>query len=182
MAFFRNMTFPRIVILLSLIGSGVLGYQYQGRAQRLDELKREVDQAPEVAREIQVLALQLQELKRKLGKENLDVLKDPDLYIRQIAQQRNVDIGGVKVDFDEKEPAKGVVDNIQTITPQDKRRGKDRTRIANFLYQLEAGSRRVRVTRFELTPVKSFKPHEIGPDNWAFEAEITSRQRIDAER
>lgn len=180
MAFFRNMTFPRVVILVSFIGSGVLGYYYMGHAQRLEELKLEVRKAPELAVEIKTLALQLKELKRKLDSENLSVLDDPDLYIRQIAQDPSVNIGGVKVDFDEKEPAPGVRDKIQRIEPQEKRRGKDRTRIANFLYKLEEGSRRVKVTHFELSPVKSFKPHEIGPDSWSFEAEITSRQRIES--
>ena len=181
MAFFRNMTFPRVIILLCVIGGAVLFYFYDKQAQRLDELKQEVAEAPLVGIEIQQLALRLRELQRKLDKENISVLENPDLYIRKVAQQRNVDIGNVEIDPKEDSPAKGIVDKKYVIDPQDKRRGKDLTRITNFLYQLEAGSRRVRVTHLKLSQPKAVKPHEVVPDLWTFEAEITSRQRTGGE-
>ncbi len=177
MAFFRNMTFPRVIILLSVIGGGVLAYLYTQQTARVDELKQEVSEAPEVAHEIQVRAMQLRELQRKLEKENLDLLENPDLYIRKVAQQKNVDIGNVEIDPKEDEISTGIVDKKYSIEPQEKRRGKDLTRIANFLYQLEEGSRQLRITHLKLSQPKSVRPHEIVGDLWTFEAEATLRRR-----
>ena len=54
-----------------------------------------------------------------------------------------------------------------------------RASIANFLFTLEQDSRRVKVTSIRIDPFAKLKPGELGGDEWTFEAEITSRRKIE---
>ncbi len=47
--------------------------------------------------------------------------------------------------------------------------------IGNFLYKLEADSRRVKVTYFKIQPFEKVAPGQVGKDAWNFEAELTTR-------
>jgi len=176
----KNLTFSRMVILLSLLGSVVLGYLNYVKGARLNEMELEVANAPKLAAEIQQLSLQLKELQYKSSRDSFSALDDADLYVRTIAQEEKVSIGSVNVDPGERDVSKGIVDKIYSIVPTDKKRPFTRVHISNFLYSLEEKSPRLRVTRFEMeSPGRSVRPHEIGDDRWTFEAEITSRQRVE---
>ena len=52
MDFFTNMNVPRLVTLVSLIGSCVLGYFVYERTARLEEIHRETAQVPGLVKEI----------------------------------------------------------------------------------------------------------------------------------
>lgn len=176
---FASMNLTRWMILLSLLASCVLGYRVWERSGRLDEVHGELAKIEGVIKEIQTRALELNELQSVADKEGLKGESDPELYIRSVAQKDQVGIGQVDTSKRKSSPAKGIEDRIYKIKPSIKNRRYHRGAIANFLYKLEADSRRVKVTSVSIEPASKVKPGEIGPDEWTFEAEITSRQRTD---
>ena len=181
MSFLTGMNFPRLVIILSLIGSGVLAYFDFTLGQELAQLKDENSKrAPEIVTKIQERSLMLSQLARQIDDEGWKGQGNPGSYVRAIAQDNNVRLGQVNVDPSNPDRfPNGVVDKKYTIKPVNKERGWSRTNIANFLYKLEADSRRVKVTHLELNapPKSRIKPHEFPPDEWTYSVEITSRQR-----
>jgi hypothetical protein len=177
--FFSSLNFPRAVILVMLLASAVLGYFVWQRTTRLHQIERELVMVKSRVRETQQLALQLNDLQRLSEREGLVGEADPEFYIRGVASQDRVQIGQVDTSVSTSTPMRGVEDKKYKITPSNKNARYSRTQIGNFLYKLEADSRRVRVTHIRITPVSRVKPGEIGPDVWTFEAEITSRQAIE---
>jgi len=181
MGLFRNMTFPRGVILVSLVSSAVLGYFVWARGSRLDEIHQELRQVKTVCREIQELGVELDQLQRAKKREGLtEYQNDPETYIRSIGAHERVGIGQLDTTPSVKTPMRGVEDRIYRIRPANKTQRYSRSQIGNFLYQLEAESRRVRVTSLKLLPFKKLKAGEIGDDVWTFEAAITSRSQVES--
>ncbi len=178
-----GITFPRIVIAASLLGSAVLAYFNYTLGQQLDEIKGENRTgAPRVVTEIQQHSLLLSQLHKQLADEGYKGQGNPGSYVRAIAQNDNVRLGQVDVSPSNPDAlGKGIVDMKYTIKPVNKDRGWSKENIANFLYKLEADSRRVRVTRMKMQPpAKSrLKPHEFPDDEWTYDVEITSRQRAE---
>ena len=179
MKLFSGMTFPRWVIVTMLLASSALGWLVYHRFTRLDEVRYELRRVEGVVSEIQELALQLNGLQDLASKEGLKGENDPELYIREIAVQDKVGIGQVGTTPSRQTPFKGVEDHRFKIKPLNKNKRYSRGQIGNFLYKLEADSRRVRVTSLKLTPVERIRPGETGDDTWTFEAEITSRQKAE---
>jgi len=178
--FFANMTFPRAVIIFSLLGSAVFAPFVYARTARLEEVHLEGRRVgTRRRRQIHVGALRLKELQRVADKEGLKGENDPELYIREVAAQDNVSIGAVDVSASVTSPMRGVEDRRYKIRPSNKNEPFVRGSIGNFLYKLEEDSRRVKVTSIKLSPLKRLKPGQIGDDVWTFEAEITSRQAVD---
>ncbi len=178
MKFLSDLNFPRVVILGSLLASAVTGYFVYVNKARLTQLKQDVKNAPGVVRDIQMAALELEGLREAASREGLKGEGDPEFYIRTIAQAENVDIGQVEVFPSTSVPARGVEDRRYKVKPAEKTSYFRRGSIANFLYKLEADSRRVRVTHVKIEPHEKLKPGQIGKDFWKFEAEITSRQAV----
>ena len=100
-----------------------------------------------------------------------------DVGIGIAADDELVGIGQVKIDPTTRSPGKDIEDKIYKIRPANKNQRYDRKRVGNFLYKLEAESRRVKVTSLDLRPADNLKPGEIGDDRWTFEASITSRSQ-----
>ena len=179
MTFFKQMTFARFVIFaggLLIVGMAWLDYSMR---QRVIEVELEVARAPSVVQEIQQLGIEVDRLQKAKSAEGLTALGDPEVYIRSMSQKDKVNIGDVDINVSDKTQSAGIEDKIYSIKPKDKRRSYNRTQIANFMYSLEENSRRVVVTNIDIDPAgkKSIKPHEIGPDDWTFEIDLTSRQR-----
>ncbi len=176
MGFFKNMTFPRWVILVMFTASAVLGWFVYERSKRLETVQIELSRTPKLVKEIQELALELDGLQRAADKEGLRGEADLEFYIRSVGSHEAVRIGQVNTTPRTSSPMRGVEDRVLKIQPTNKDARYTRGQIGNFLYRLEEKSRRVKVTRIKLDPWKRIKPGEIGDDNWTFEAEITSRQ------
>jgi hypothetical protein len=182
--FFATMTFPRGVILVSLLASIGLGVLVYKRRTRLAEIERELAATPKVIKEIQQLGIEFTNLKEVAGGE---IVRGEDIdfetYIRQQAGDKMVEIG--QVDTTPSPPRNyqaGVEDHVFKIKPANATQRFQRSRIGNFLYKLEADSRRVKVTSLKLTPSnKRLKPGEIGDDLWTFEASITVRSKSEAQ-
>jgi hypothetical protein len=182
--FFANLTLARWIILLSLlasIGLGWYGYTLHGRRVALEEA---------LSKDVRTIALDLRNqarrytvLKKQQEREGLQGQSDPQTYIRSVAAALDVAIGDVTVDPPtEAENIKGVLDTRYGIKPSSRDRGYPRLNIANYLYKLESQSRRMRVTRVRLEPeAKSTKPELVlENDLWRWEAEVTSRTKLEA--
>jgi len=176
--FFRNMSFPRAVILVSLVASCVLGYFVREKTQRLDEVHSELKKVPALVTEIQQLGIELTQYQDIANTDNVGSDGDFDPYIRATGADPFVQIGQLSVSPSQRNPEKDIVDRIYTIKPAQKTQKYHQSKIGNFLYKLEADSRRVKVTRFKLTPFKKVNPGEVGSGQWTFEATITSRSRV----
>ncbi len=182
--FLRNMTFPRGVILVSLVASLGLGVLVFQRKTRLREIEGELLGVPNLVKEIQQLGIEYTNLKQIASGEivrgeQLDI----ETYIRQQAADKMVEIG--QVDITPSAPRAftgGVEDRVFKIKPANTNQRYQRSRIGNFLYKLEADSRRVKVTNLKLTPAnKRLKSGEVGDDLWTFEAAITVRTKVESE-
>ena len=174
-AFFGNLNFPRVVILLSLIASGVLGWMVYERSARLAQVEADLTRVPQLVKDIQELGFKLTDLQELASGSEGGEDFDFDPFIRRTAADGFVGIGQVKIDPRTDDYTREVVDRIYKIRLASKNQRYNRGRIGNFLYKLEADNRRVKVTNLKLTPFESIKPGEIGADQWQFEASITSR-------
>ena len=179
--FFARMSFPRAVILFCSIGSLVLGVLVTLRSRRLSEVEEELKRVPAIVKEIQTDAYRLSDLLRDAGQDKWKAQSEPESYIRAISVDGKINMGQIDITKVVKSPARGIEDKIYKMTPQTKTMRYTRAQIGNFLYKLEADSRRVKVTRLKLTPYgEKIAPGEIGKDSWVFEAELTTRTKIDA--
>ena len=174
------LNFPRVVIILALTLSGVLGWLVYERSSRLDQIQAELRMVPNLVRDIQKLGIELNNYQEAASGE---ILKgedyDAETYIREIAADPKVNIGQVRTQPSTKSPYSDVEDRIYKIQPDTRNPRFTRSMIGNFLYKLEADSRRVRVTSLKLTPANKIKPGEIGDDIWTFEAAITTREKVE---
>lgn len=178
--FFARMSFPRAVILFCSLGSLVMGALVFERSRRLTQVEDELRRVKDVVKEIQTDAYRLDELQRSAGAEKFGAQEELETYIRQIAADANINMG--QLDFQKRthEPARGILDNICKMSPQSKAPHYNRGQIGNFLYTLERDSHRVKVTRLKLTPSDKIVAGEVGKDRWNFEAELTTRTKVDA--
>lgn len=178
-AFFAGMNLARAIILLSLLGSIGLAWFGATRRTEVKELRAALaSTVPSIVSDIQ----QLSEVHTKLtrDKDGDQFLRQatPELYIRGIGDKPNLSLGQLTLDPKKDYPTKGIIDQKYRIVPEKKDRAYSRGQISEFLYYLEAESRRVRVTDVKIDLVDSkTKPHEIPRDAWTFEAEVTSRQK-----
>lgn len=173
------MNFPRIVIVLMLVASAVFGWLLYQNKQELAQVRSDLKKVPMEAQSIQELGLQLQSLLDARDKDGLAEMESPEFYITSVATDPKIAIGQVDINSSSKEAYRGVLDRQYRIKPSSKTKEFHRSQVGNFLYQLEAESRRIRVTNFKLTPTDKLKPGEIGRDSWTFEAEVTSREKTE---
>lgn len=178
---FAKMSFPRLVILVCSFGSLVLGVLVFLRARRLEEVKSELRRVPEIVREIQSDAYHLSDLKASESAEKFKAQSEPETYIRAISGDDKINMGQIDIVKTTKSPAKGIEDDIYKMTPQTKSQRYMRGQIGNFLFKLEKDSRRVKITRLKLWPFEKVAPGEVGKDQWNFEAELTTRTKLEAE-
>jgi hypothetical protein len=185
-AFFRGMNLARAIMLGSILLSAVLAYAgyfgfpslgWPGYVQ-VSEMRDDLDgRVKGLAGDISRLARQHTELTQAVRKEGWTQQTSPESYIRSVASADRVDIGDVQINPRQSQIARDVVDRTWQIKP-DPSRSYHRSQIANFLYKLEADSRRIKVTDIRIEKAqKRLKPYEIPDDEWTFEATVTSRQK-----
>lgn len=174
-----KMSLPRAMILICSLGSLVTGAAVFLHSRRLDEVHGELRRVKELVKEIQTDAYRLDDLQRRASKEKFKAQEEPETYVRMVAGQDNVEMGQLDLTSRPDEPARGIKDTIYKITPQSRTFHYNRTQIGNFLYKLEAQSPRVKVTRLKLTPFDKPVPGEVGKDRWNFEADLTTRTKVE---
>lgn len=180
MGFFKDMNLARGVVLGSAIGSlalAWLGWEKQQEVAALDAAAAKQGIEKDMTL---LMSLGHRHTQLKGAQEGQSGAGSDDIqsYVRRQATFPNVDLGNVDLDKDEKQISTGIRDDVYRIFFRDKDRSFDRTRLTNFLYKLEEGSSRVKVTEVKLeTADKRLKDHEVPNDQWVFEARITVRQR-----
>lgn len=185
MSFFKGMTFARAMILLCVIGSCVASYFVYENFKLIQERKASLEvpggEIETLVEKIQIKSKEFTQLAAILKDENLEGQADTSAYIRTIARMPRVDLGRISISTTNRSLVSKTEDKIYTIEPFDKSESFSRTHIANFLWNLEDMSRKVRVTelRIEALPStgKRLKPHEYPSDQWSFSCKLTSRKR-----
>lgn len=179
MGFFGRMSFPRAVILFCSLGSLTLGALVYLRSQRLDQVHDELKRVKDIVKEIQTDAYRLDDLQRSASAEKFKAQEELESYIRAVAGEDKINMGQLDLTKGTRTPARGIEDKIYKIVPGSKTQHYVRGQIGNFLYQLELESRRVRVTRLKMTPFDKVVPGEIGKDRWVFDADLTTRIKLE---
>ncbi len=164
--FFRNMNFPRAVIVLCLAASAGLGWLAYQRTMRLQEIQDELVRVETLIRQIQERAMELDELQKISSENKFRNLDMAESFIRETAADPVVKVGQVDITPKTKVPYKGVEDRIYSVRPLRKEQRFHREQIGNFLYRLEEKGTHVKVTSIEITPHEKLKAGEIGNDEW----------------
>jgi len=176
-SFFANMNFVRGVMVLCLLAAGALGYLgYEANGQ-VETLRNQVKKAaPILGREIQEMAIELNELKKVESGSEFQSIQNPQRYVMEIGINPDVQVGQVNVDDKpDKSWVTGTVDKSYGVEPVDRKRAFIRAKVSNFMYLLEADSPFVVVTKAEFKQIDKVKPEDFAPDRWTFKLEITSR-------
>jgi hypothetical protein len=195
MGFLKDLNLARWIILLSLVGAlglGVLGYS---QSSRLGKLQSDLEKSGQrkaasgtyddsdvakLVREIETLGRKHSQLSKAKKAEGFTETEGLNNYIERAITNDGVELGEHSTDPSTASVTKGIVDKKIRIKPTSRDKTFPRSKIANFLYKLEADSRRIRVTDLviELGGKNRVREHEIPEENqWTYEVEITSRQR-----
>jgi hypothetical protein len=195
MKFFKDLNLARGIIIFSVAGSialAVLGY---AQSSRLGTLQSDLEKTGErkastgtysdsdvakLVRELESLGRKHTQLTKAQRAEGFTETEGLNNYIERAITDDHVELGEHGTDPSTVNVTKGIVDKKIRIKPTSRDKTFPRSKIANFLYKLEADSRRIRVTDLiiELGGKNKVREHEIPEENmWTYEVEITSRQR-----
>jgi AcrR family transcriptional regulator len=133
-----------------------------------------------LVRELETLGRKHSQLTKAKKAEGFTETEGLNNYIERAITNDGVELGEHGTDPSTVSVTKGIVDKKIRIKPTSRDKVFPRSKIANFLYKLEADSRRIRVTdlKIELGGKNKVREHEIPDDTqWTYEVEITSRQR-----
>jgi hypothetical protein len=182
MSFFKNLTLERVFIMLSVLGSLVLGYAGWATQTKLNELTLDLEASvPEVANDLQQLSRRYTSLhKAKMGEGFLGQ-ENVESYIRRCKDANGAEIGQISISHNSKELDRKneIFDHVYTIKTSNSDTTLGRKNIVTFLRELEQKSQQMRVTSLQLRLPSRGKvePHEIPADAWLFDATCTSRQK-----
>ncbi len=200
MSSLKKLSAMQYMIALCLVGACVLGWLGWEQHQRVGHLRDMLaidGQDDSVAGKESPLELQVYEIQTKarlytdlhkqLQGEDLRVSEDSASYIRGIASNRQIALGSVAVNPSSRgvKSLKGYTDRMYAILPKNLGSGKkkaptfQRTQIANFMFKLEEGSKRVRVTKFSVGTPKPLKAEAIPDDRWTFKCSMTIRGKTE---
>jgi hypothetical protein len=178
--FFQGFNLARGIIVVSLLGSLVLGFLCWKRSSELQEMREDLDSRMKPTVQALMQAAQTHsKLSNNLKSEGLKEFKDFETYIRRIAAKDKVEVGDVDLSPSEAPLTRGVIDKKYHIKSKDRERSFSRLKITNFLTELERASGRVKVTSAKIENAeKRLKPEAVPEDFWTFEADVTSRQSV----
>ena len=196
MSILKELTAMKVMILLCVIAAGVLGWfgwEQHKRVKDLrgylglnsqEEIKEPKSDVEEEAENLQIAASNFTALTKELEGDNLRGENSPMSVIRGVATNPKIAMGAIDIDPRES-PGRGFVDKTYAIKPKnlssaDKNKAPtfQRTQLANFMFKLEEGSKRIKVTSFRISQTgQSFKPEEIPEDRWGFSGTITIREK-----
>jgi hypothetical protein len=195
MSFFSDFNLARGIILFSVVGSLALGVTGYLQSHRLSWLRSNLEPSgprksatgtyedsdvAKLVRELETLGRKHTQLTKAQRAEGFTETEGLNNYIERAINADGVDLGEHSTDPSTVSVTKGIVDKKIRIKPTSRDRVFQRSKIANFLYKLEADSRRIRVTDLiiQLGGKNKVREHEIPEENnWTYDVEITSRQR-----
>lgn len=185
MSFLQHMNFSRSVILVSFVGSAVLGYFVWQKKVEVDIYSKTI-----AAKDMEVgvhsnvaKARELDELMAAASGGNFgSSASDLEQYIITAALNPKVKIGKIDIGKpDEDEIVDGLIDVKFSVKPS--RSGNDSfqlSSISNFAFELEQGHPLVKVTRLKIGLPEKVKEHEVLSNRWKFELEARVRIKEDA--
>ncbi len=196
----KKLSAMQYMIALCLIGACVLGWMGWGQYQRANHLRdllaidakdQPIPGKPSLVEmqveEIQTKAREYTELHKQLEGEDSRVSEDSGSYIRGIASHGQIRLGSLAINPSSRgvKGIKGYTDKVYAILPKNLGSVKkkvptfQRTQIANFMFKLEEGSKRVKVTKFEIKTPKPIKAEVIPDDKWAFKCSMAIRSKTE---
>jgi len=174
----QHMNFARWVILVTFLGSAILGWFVYDLKSKQAQLEEDARRAPQVMTGLIAAAHRLESL-IEIASDRKD-LENINTYITSTAASGEIQLGPVDINSTTDDYGSGYEDEVYRIKPprQVRQPQYSRTKLANFAYMLERGTS-LRVTRLRMfTPNHArFSPHEVGPDLWNFEMEVRQRKR-----
>jgi len=178
-SFFKNMNLARAIILVALIGS--IGLYFVNRRDRdqltflQDSLNNSV---PETVESIQLLSQQYSKLISLQESEGLKRTTSPRSYFADKKDLPGANLGFIEMTESDSNYDRGIEDSKFRLKPTEKDAKFTRDQIAYFMWQLEAGSNRLKITDIDLQLAnrKGLKDHDIPEDTWTFSIETTTRQ------
>lgn len=175
----------RAMILLLLVGSAYLGWNYQQQQATLQRYELALQEGGEIDRlmrqtqEDAYRAAQAQKIVER-GGSKLDSGDESGVFnkVQTIAQMPNVAFGSIKVSKpNKKENVDGFVDSTYRIEHADSKQFVDRARIANLFYQLEQSHRSLKITSLVVkTATRNPSVSEPPVDEWDVEFDLTIRE------
>lgn len=179
MSFFRNMNLARGIILLAFLGSIFLGWKnYQDR-QKLEHLETALrSEVPAMVENIQRLSQQYSHLVQSKAEDGLSRVDTPLTYISTVKDVDGAELGLIDPDETKSQYQSGIEDVKVNIRPFEKEAKFTRKQLAYFMYQIERGSNRVKVTDIDLQLAdrRGLKNEDIPEDYWTYRIEMTTRQ------
>lgn len=178
-SFFKNMNLARAIILVAALGSLALFFLNRRDREQLTFLQDSLNgSVPSAVENIQLLSQQYSKLVGLQESEGLKRTTSPETYF-----DTKKDMDGANLGFLDYTPSsstydRGIEDSKYRIKPSEKDASYTRDQIAYFMWQLEAGSNRLKITDIDLQLAnrKGLKDHDIPEDTWTFSIETTTRQ------
>ena len=174
----------RVMIVLLLLGSGVVGWLVWERQQEIQSYEAAMAEGGEVELNMVKIVNRARAWTRdnkRLSDEgikgSLDDEESVPGYIRGIAQDGYVRWGGVTIGKPKaKDNLKGYDDVVYTVKQSDKDDTIARGKIANMFYKLETQSRKLKVTDIEIRLADNVKDEMVPEDLYNVDFEVTVRQ------
>lgn len=182
----RNLSFAKIMILMCFVGSIALGYLDWQNYQKIKDMETKLAEGGAVenlVRETQQIGKEYGSLRKDLSGDGMAGLDNAMSYFIRIGDLQEVAMGGLEITPNEsKDRRTGVTDTVYTIRPQTRDRHYTRTSLTNFLYKVEEGSPRIRITQFQMTNQNQdgkarVEPTEYPKDLFSFSCKVTSREK-----
>ncbi len=179
MSFFRNMNLARAIILVAFIGSIFLAWKnYQDR-QTLDRFETALRKdVPDTVENIQRLSQQYSKLVQSKAEDGLARESSPQSYIATVRDMRGAELGLMDVTTNESSYDGNIEDVKITVRPFEKESKFTRNQLAYFMYEIERGSNRMKITDIDLQLAerRGLKNEDIPTDFWTYRIEMTTRQ------
>lgn len=174
----------RIMIVLLLAGSAVLGwlgYQQQKVIDRYEAAVQEGGEVETLAEDILKRGFQYTAYKERSAKEGVkgNGADSVQTYVYEIARRRAVLWGNPTISKPRTTGnLKGYSDTNYAVSSKEKGVAFERAQIANFFYLIEQESRKMRVTSLDVRCASTkTKPHEIPEDRWTADFTLCVRER-----
>lgn len=178
-SFLKNMNLARGIILVAALGSIVLFFVNRRDREKLEFLQESLQSTvPATVENIQRLSQQYSKLVGLQEAEGLKRTTSPRTYFGIKKDMPGANLGHIDITPTSSNYATGIEDSKFRLKPNEKDAEFTRDQIAFFMWQLEAGSNRLKVTDIDLQLAnrRGLKDHDIPEDSWTFSIETTTRQ------
>jgi hypothetical protein len=189
--FFQGFNSSRAMIVIFLLASVYLGYEAYAGVARVEQARARLGldeagvpmvgpNAPvhDLLRRIVHQAKRYTDFKEQLASDGMEHEDNLQSYIRNVAVHQKIGLGRINVTTQPtKSIFKGSQDREFRIRHKDTKADFSRLQACNFMFKLEDGSNRIRVTEFRMSAADRTEPEDIPNDRWTFECKVTMREK-----